>query len=200
MLRNRTVKTTAYTHWLQGKLPKAIDSENLSHLLKGVKQGNEISINVLIEGHMRLAASIVGRYKTVGGQAIDTDMCLSAAFEGIVAAVNKIRKDGLSHEGVTAYITTYIHNYIQRQGIDPYVQKQSRLQHDFKIQDSRILETYDELSAACRDESDATIVDMVGRGYTQTEIAKQLKVTQPAVALRIKNIRTRLLERKNAVA
>lgn len=196
MLRNRTVKTTAYNHWLSGRLPPAMQESDKDHLLAGLRQGNQESRNKIIEGHMRLAADIVGRYHTVSPNA-NTEEMLSAAFMGVVHATDLARN--LPHDNLTAYITTHIHNYVQRRGIDPYVSDNLRLQQDLTVQDSRAHEIQEELDVVAYDDVDAIIIDMLSRGHKQVVIAEHLNIKQPSVANRIRNIRARLVERNNVV-
>lgn len=196
MLRNRTVKTTKYSHWLSDQMPPRMQESDKEHLLRGLRQGNRESRILIIEGHMRLASDIVGRYRTVLPN-VNTDELLSCAFEAVVTAVD--RAVDLRHDNITAYITSYIHNYVQRYGIDPYSSPHGRLKHEYTIPDSRSHEIAEEIEAVTRDDTDAVIIEMLGRGNTQEEIAKHLQISQPAVAKRIRRLRERLLERQNVV-
>ncbi len=179
--------------------PKGIDPDESLTLLGHIRQDicRDIAIKRIIEGHLRLAISIVGRYMLFFDCNHLFDDLSGAAFEGVVVAANRLHT--LKHNNVTGYIVRYIHNFVSvalkkspvvptPRGHVPVKIKQID-HHDCGYSDDFVQS--DILDNLTRTKEERNIVDLRIKGYTDQEIANTLKIP----TTRVFRIRKTLKER-----
>jgi DNA-directed RNA polymerase specialized sigma subunit len=111
-LSRQRIEGIEYRHPLfQANLP-VITQDRLAALIPKINERE--AYNEVIVGHVRLSMQIVGRYlRKLGSDRLAEDL-VSAAYEGIVDAVDRISKGNLKHDNATAYIVEYIHWHISK--------------------------------------------------------------------------------------
>jgi RNA polymerase sigma factor (sigma-70 family) len=110
MLSGRKIRTKYFEHWLSSQdLPQPIPPGELKELVIRLKDGDDRVIDTIIEGHIRLATSIAGRY--LWKHPLRVDDIVSAALVGVTQAVHWAR-ERLKDYNITPYITTTVHRHI----------------------------------------------------------------------------------------
>ena len=135
----------------------------------------------LIEAHLRLGCTIAGMYHMGGG---DSDEMVSAAWEGIVVAVDRIKNGHLSHDNITGYICTYIYEYCARarrldcvipcpRGQESKIRR-VRLTESSALapDDFTLIDTLEELDALVSDEAVETFRALLQEAETRRETAR----------------------------
>jgi len=93
-------------------MPDSIKPEVLIELVKVLRTGDTSVSEEIITGHMRLAAYLAGR-NMYGGNHFEEDM-LSAAFFGVVQAVNWAAQGRLRDNNITPYIVITCLRFIKQ--------------------------------------------------------------------------------------
>lgn len=191
-LAKRKIKGVHYGAPIKGLV---LDESQKPALLAKVRAGNQEACDLLIKGHINLAANIVGRYIATYNE--DGDALFSAALVGVCDAVDKIRKGVMTHNNVTGYITDTIHGFISDE-LDKLrfirIPRRTRHDHDYKIPDfvrhnlveccvfdSNELEVEEIKEKLIESDRDREILDYRLSGYSDPEIADLIGVSTKTV-------------------
>lgn len=168
-----------------------IPESELKVLVQRLRQGDNTVKSSIIEGHLGLAAQIVGRNVTVAENRRDTDDWVSEAFLAVCAAVDRAAEN-LVDDNITPYIIASIHSMLARfiaenrliyvpystfrlyQGTLQPVMTESFV--DYEIKTKNILEIQEIFDLACHTSTERKILDMRKRGYTDQEIGQAIGV------------------------
>jgi DNA-directed RNA polymerase specialized sigma24 family protein len=207
------MKGVSFKHWLS-EYPFAppVPDSHMAELLRRVRQGDSQAINEMIEGHLRLANSIVARYLMTSNRdvkSVDVEELVAAAFYATVYAVNRIASGFMTHDNVGGYIAEFLHQKLHAalkersiicnpRGLeDPVLCCQlsecDSEQHG-KIEPDTSLEVDEEVESIVNDVVDAKIVRMLRLGYCAADVARDLGVHKGTVSRRIQRIRENYME------
>jgi len=163
-------------------LRRIIPSSDLGQIdLENVKAGNKKDFDEMILGHTRLAASIVNRYIRKHGVTFLVDELDGAAFEGIVIAVDRIRKGHLSHDNFTGYIIYYIHEYIRKE-LKKLLSRVHQSSEPFIDPGPTLIDLWDQLSKITKTDFEKKVIKLRSQKYTDKEVAVKLNVSETTVA------------------
>lgn len=203
------MKGFKFRHWLSRRLPPRIKDPLL--ILESVKRGEPEAIEKMIFGHMRLVTGLVARYN----KANQSDELVSAAFYGLVNAVDRIARGYLDHDNPTAYIVKFIHGEIRkalskksvsvktvRLRLHPNREHGGRnnerhAEHIIGSYPDTTLDVEERINALVKDETDEKIIELLRLGYDGMGIGKKLNLHRSSVSRRINRIRKIYRELEN---
>lgn len=174
-------------------------------LLKNVEAGDKEAFDKMILGHTRLAVSIVNSCIRKHRIIFLVDELDGAAFEGIVVAVDRIRKGHLSHDNFTGYIIYYIHEYIKKllnrhfrlrcqQEEEEPVWYLERVSENFE----ELVDLWDQISKITKTDFEKQVIELRSQKYTDKEVAEKLNVTITTVAHTRHKLKKRLANERMA--
>lgn len=209
------MKGFKFRHWLSKKLPKRIEDPLL--ILESVKRGEPEAIEEMILGHMGLVTGLVARYN----RANRSDELVSAAFYGLVNAVNRIASGHLNHDypNPTAYIATFVHGEIRRTLSERSVSVKTvqlpgillpkgrrsrraavagdRMDEFIGAYPDTTLDVEERINALVNDKTDERIIELLRLGYDGMGIGKKLNLHRSSVSRRVNRIRKIYRELEN---
>lgn len=162
-----------------------IDSEIL---LNNVKAGDQEAFDKMVLGHTGLAVSIVNGYIKRNRVIFLVDELDGAAFEGVVVAVDRIKKGHLSHDNFTGYIIYFIHEYIKKllnKHFQVKLQQEEPLFPWLKSvsdNDLKLIDLWDQLSKISKTDFEKKVIELRSQNYTDREVAEKLNVPKMTVA------------------
>lgn len=112
-LAGQRSRSRPYSWPYRGELPQPLPKDDLSYYVNCLRKGDVTARTLLIEGHLRLAASIVGRY--VGRFDINSTETVEELFSEAMYAVAKAvdaAKTNLVDDNITPYIVRTIHQHV----------------------------------------------------------------------------------------
>jgi DNA-directed RNA polymerase specialized sigma24 family protein len=182
------------------RLPPRIKKSRLPTVTEAVKRGDPAAINEMIEGHMRLAMSVVKRCRN------RSELCSVALF-AVVKAVHYIAEGKLTHDSPDAYIATFIHRDVRRaQRRQEYISDKDGspyLHFDLHEDDAAgytqhtAVTVEETVNAITKDRTDREIVDLLQTGHSVTEIGHRLALHKGNIFRRIAAIRKRYRRLEN---
>lgn len=194
-----------FKHWLSGyEFAPKIEDEQMAVLLCRVRDGDKQAIKAMIEGHLRLANSVVSRY--LRSKPADPDVLVSAAWFAVTYAVNRIAAGHLTHDNPSGYIMMFLHRYLHAALNDQPVIKspcdsvnhimchQLRSEHDQPVQPDTSMEVEEKIEYLANDETDIEIIRLLRRGHIAADVAYELGLHPGNVSRRIRRIRKTYLE------
>lgn len=191
-----------------------LEQVNLEVLLENVRAGDKEAFDKMVLGHTRLAASIVNSYIRKNRIIFLVDELDSAAREGIVVAVDRIKNGHLSHDNFTGYIIYYIHEYIrkllnrhfrvhfqQEESFYPfkpiwytsYLERVSDSYQNFE----ELVDLLDQLSTITKTDFEKRVIELRSQKYTDRETAEKLNVPETTVARTRHKLKKRLANERN---
>jgi len=177
-LRNTNVRSSSVSHYF-GNLKQPLTEEEK---LKALADKNW---DLLIETHMRLAINIAGRYVSIGA---DADEMVSSAMLGLCDGIDRIRKNGLSHDNITGYLVEYIHQHCWRAKSKTVSTTQL---FDVGSTGFDSVEFNDTLESIIETDRERKIINLRKEGFNDSKIAELIGVCQATVT----NTRHALLKR-----
>lgn len=110
MLLGRKAKGVSFTSWLGTQdLPHQIEETQLQQMVAKLRGGDDSVINPIIEGHIRLAMSIVAKY--VAKHPRRKNDIIGAALAGLTEGVRKAQT-ALYDDNITPYLVVLVHRAI----------------------------------------------------------------------------------------
>lgn len=209
------MKGFKFRHWLSRRLPKRIEDPLL--ILESVKRGEPEAIEKMILGHMGLVTGLVARYN----RANRSDELVSAAFYGLVNAVNRIASGHLDHHdpNPTAYIVTFVHGEIRRVLSEKSISVKTiqlpgillpkgrrsrsnavagdRMDEFIGSHPDTTLDVEEKIKCIVSDKTDERIIELLRLGYDGMGIGKKLNLHRSSVSRRISRIRKIYRELEN---
>lgn len=189
-------------------LPPEMTDEELAPLVQRLRDGDQGVKDTLILAHMRVAFRIAGGMKRRLGVQIgmSVDDIYQAGYFGVVYGVNNQR---LTDNNLTAYLTVIIRRFcydhiehdksvpIERRALPKYLATFGSA-GSVPLSDSGSESTIEagivmQETLSMFQEREQRIIHMMLASYTQTEIAKKLQISQPAVAKVVKTIREKAI-------
>lgn len=169
-------------------------------LLKEVKAGNKEAFDRMVLGHTGLAVSIVNSYIRRDRVIFLVDELDGAAFEGIVVAIDRIRKGHLSHDNYTGYIVYYIHEYIRKQLKKSrfFCQWESQHPEQKLFDETGLIDLWDQLSKIIETDFEKQIIELRSLGHTDKETAEKLNVPETTVLRTRHKLKKRLANERMA--
>ena len=184
----------------------------MSVLLKSVRCQEPKAIKEMIEGHLRLANSLVASYVNHAAT-VETNELVSAAFYAVVHAVNRIANGSMPHSNASGYIAKFIHQRLHRalrtnsvvrntrhildKGEGHAVCCQLDASHDIPVAPDTSIEAEELLASLVSDEADVKLIRMLRLGHPRKEIAVALDLNETSVGRRITRIRNTYMELLN---
>lgn len=178
--------------------------ERESTLLDRVVSGDRDAFDSMVFEHVNLAKFLANRYADYYCvRRFDSELVSSAVF-AIVYAVDRIRRGCMKHPNYKAYITKYIHLYLQKSVAKakkevqyPCVDDVEKVHNLFPVRDSvkERAEVWEVLSAITEDETERQIIELRVKGFVDNEICKILDMPKTTV-FRIRKKLQQRYERK----
>jgi len=198
-LAGRHIPATSYHHYLgKVKLPFHIPEKELYPLVRRLRLGDLTVANKIIEGHIRLAMQVVGRYLTVLQSRGRKDDLVSEAMlavsEAVHRAVNKLKDNK-----ITPFIVANIHSklalYIaeDRVVVVPYITLRRKgdikLIHPVGLSNNIAatkswmhgIELRDILENCCVNPIEKELIRLRAKKLTDDEISQSIGMSRPAV-------------------
>jgi len=113
LLSRMRIKARSYKHWMSRLLPEPISPTELENLVIRLRQGDLSVANTIIQGHLRIASQIVGRYLTRSGLLRKSNDLVSESFLAVAEAVS-MAKENMYDNNITPYIIATVHSYLDR--------------------------------------------------------------------------------------
>ncbi len=153
-------------------------------LLARVRAGIPDAIEKMIMCHLRLAVSLANRYVSVYGLRFCADDLDSAAYIGVVEAVNRVAKGNmLNHDNITGYIVNYIHQNVSNAAdnsvaIHTPQRKRNKIKENMPLQmeghnaqqTTELMETWEAITSIARNSVELKILELKRGGNSDEMI------------------------------
>ncbi len=150
-------------------------------LLSRVKSNDAAAKEAMIVTHLKLSACIARRYKDKG---VDLPTLISAAYFGVVFAVDRISKGLMSHDNVTGYIIIHIRTMCRqalrhRSAVTAarYSTVPVHSATEFAIIDTDFVALRDVLDSITQNQCEREIMILRSKGYTDAEVAAHMNMS-----------------------
>ncbi len=198
--------------------PQKLEPNDLTALLKRVRENDNAAIEAMILHHVRLTISIVNRYiANYSCRYLDDDLD-SAALAGLITAVNNVANGKMAnHDNIGGYITDYVNHALQkcmrhnstvyfprdaeRKLILPLTEKLGHWEigkDNSKIgtNPEKTSELLEELNIITTTTLEEKILKLRGEGYNDSEISTRLGLSRLAIQRIRSKLKTRYQKRE----
>jgi DNA-directed RNA polymerase specialized sigma subunit len=183
--------------------PERISESRLAELVKGLRDGDLSTHGEIIEGHIKLAITIAGRYIRICPR--KSEELVSESMFGLMYAVKKAQEKMID-DNVTSWIASCCHRFAQRFLISDNVIRVpptsakrcgiivivTRLTVDVTTASTGPLCDFMDMIESCaKTDFDRKILDLRIQGYNDKEIGESLGVSQQHVSKMRDKMRSR---------